>query len=154
MTTSGPGTGPGQPPTDQPPTGAARSLARAVSAALCLIQALVLAGIAAFYVVELIAGGGDDATRVVVSTVFILVVALGLGVLARLWWEGSTWARAPTVVWNLLLVPVAYSLFQSGQSIVGALVGLAALASLAAAAAGGGRREPEPQPGKGSDPAS
>jgi len=105
-----------------------------VAGALCLVQALVLVGFAVFYLLELLAGAGSDRSRVVVSVVLFLVFAGGLGWLAQLWWSGSTWATTPTVLWNVLLVPVAISVFQSGQTLLGATLVVVLLPSILAAA--------------------
>jgi len=113
-----------------------RRSARAVAGALCLTQALVLAGFGVFYLVELVAGAGSDQTRVVMSAVLILVFAVGLGWLARLWWSGSTWATTPTILWNVLLVPVALGFVQSGQPLLGILLFVVLVATVAAATGG------------------
>jgi len=100
------------------------------------VQALVLVGLAIFYVVELVAGAGSDRARVLVSVVLILVFAGGLGWLARLWWSGSTWSTTPTILWNVLLVPVAIGFFQSGQVIFGVLLFVVLVPTILAAVAG------------------
>jgi len=107
-----------------------------VAGGLCLVQALVLVGLAVFYLVELFAGAGSDRARVLVSAVLILVVAAALALLARLWWSGSTWATTPTVLWNLLLVPVALSVVQAGQLLLGILLVVVLVPTILAALAG------------------
>jgi len=107
-----------------------------VAGGLCLVQALVLVGLAVFYLVELFAGAGSDQARVLVSAVLILVVAAALALLARLWWSGSTWATTPTVLWNLLLVPVALSVVQAGQLLLGILLVMVLVPTILAALAG------------------
>jgi len=107
-----------------------------VAGGLCLVQALVLVGLAVFYLVELFAGAGSDQARVLVSAVLILVVAAALALLARLWWSGSTWATTPTVLWNLLLVPVALSVVQAGQLLLGILLVVVLVPTILAALAG------------------
>lgn len=121
------------------PSGSSRSLARTASAALALLEALALLGFAAFYVFELVVGGGGDPARVVTSIIVILITALGLGVVARGWWGAVTWARTPTLVWNVLLLPVGASLVQSSQRLAATLVLVVAVLSLGAAIAAGGR---------------
>ncbi|MEO9153876.1 MAG: hypothetical protein ABI243_15840, partial [Lapillicoccus sp.] len=125
-----------------------------------LLEALVLVGFAVFYVMELVAGGGDDTARVVTSAIVIVISALGLGALARGWWAVATWTRTPTLVWNVLLLPVGASLLQAGQGLVGTLVLVVAVLSIGAAVAAGGRPRPADEesdgeaadvPGQGGD---
>ncbi len=118
--------------TSQAPT-TRRGVARSVVAALCLLQAVVLAGFAVFYVVELLGGGGSDQARVVTSAALILLFALGLGALGHLWWHGSGRVTTPTVVWNVLLVPVAIGLAQSGQALLCVLLVVVLVAAIGAA---------------------
>lgn len=111
--------------------------ARRLAALLTGLQALVLAGFAAFYVYELAAGEGSDATRVLMSALLILVGAICLGALTRGWLGQSSWPRTPTVVWGLLLVPVGIGLIQGQRPLVGWLViAVAATTGLAALAVG------------------
>ncbi len=108
---------------------------RAVAALVLGAQVVVLLGFAGFYLYELVRGEGDSVGRVVVSIVLILVTAVGLGAMARAWWGADTWPRTPTLVWSVLLLPVAWGLFQGHQGAVGALVGVCAVAGSAAALA-------------------
>lgn len=96
----------------------------------------MLLGLAGFYIVELFAGAGSDQTRVIMSAILILVLAGALGWLARLWWSGSTWATTPTILWNALLVPVAISIVQSGQLLLGALLAVVLVPTIVASAVG------------------
>ena len=114
---------------------------RVLAGISCLLQALALLGFAAYYLYELSLGEGSDATRVVMSALVILVGAVGLGVLAKGWFGERGWPRTPTLVWHLLLVPVAVSLFQAGRSLLASVVLLVALVTVVAAVAV--RRDPE-----------
>ena len=98
-----------------PPLGPASLVAAAVVA----LQALALA---VFYLVEFVRGSGGEAARVLSSVVLIAVFAAGLAFLARGLLTGHPFVRTPTVVWELLLLPVGVGLVQSGQVLVGALV--------------------------------
>lgn len=106
---------------------------RAVAAAICGLQALALLGFVGFYLWELTQDASDDATRVVMSALLILVFAVGIAALARAWVRGDNWPNTPTVVWNALLLPVGWSLVQSGRGLVGALVIVVALVGIVAA---------------------
>ena len=109
-------------------TGRSRDVFRDLAATVSAVQAMSLLGFVVFYLWELTQGASDDAVLVVMSALLILVFAAGIGALARGWWNGDNWPNTPTVVWNLLLLPVAWSLFQAGRGVV-ALV-LAAVAVL------------------------
>jgi hypothetical protein len=116
--------------------------ARRVAAANCALQALVLVALAVLYVVELGRGETADTIRVVMSIVLILLFAAALVALARSWLAGVDWPRTPTIVWNVLLLPVAWGLHGGGQDVIAVLVALSAIAGLAAALGGGdGSRE-------------
>jgi hypothetical protein len=69
------------------------------------------------------------------SVVLIALFAVALGFLARAWLRGADWPNTPTIVWSLLLLPVAWGLFQGGRGLIGALVGLVALTGLVSAGA-------------------
>ncbi len=84
-------------------------------AALVAFEALGLLAAAVFYVVELAVATADDAVRALVSAGLALVSAAGLGLVARGLAAGRRWARAPALVTNLLVVPVAAGLLQGGR---------------------------------------
>ncbi|GAA5027613.1 hypothetical protein GCM10023258_22480 [Terrabacter aeriphilus] len=107
---------------------------------LTLLEALVVLGFAGFYVYEMVTGATDDLTRAATSGVLILVFGAALLVLARAWARASDWARTPTVLWNALLLPVAWSLHESDRTPVALGVAAVALASIVAAVAAPGRR--------------
>jgi O-antigen/teichoic acid export membrane protein len=106
---------------------------RAIAAVVCAVQALVLLGFCVFYLWELAQGGSADAGRAVMSVVLIAVFAIGLGLLGRAWQRGANWPNTPTVVWNLLLMPVSLSLVQSGHAAVGGVLAAVALGGIVAA---------------------
>lgn len=85
------------------------------AALVAAVHVALLLGVAGFYGVELSRGEGTSTTNVVLSLGLILVFALLLAVLARVWWVGSRRALVPTVVWNALLVPVVIALFGAGD---------------------------------------
>lgn len=104
-----------------------------MAAGICALQALVLLGFVVFYLWELTQGSSDDAVRVVMSALLILVFAVGIAALARGWVRGDNWPNTPTVVWNALLLPVGWSLVQSDHGLIGALVIVGALVGILAA---------------------
>ncbi|GAA2034885.1 hypothetical protein GCM10009740_26970 [Terrabacter terrae] len=111
---------------------------------LTLLEALVVLGFAVFYAYEMVTGATDDLTRAATSGVLILIFGLGLLVLARGWSRAADWPRTPTLLWNALLLPVAWSLHESGRTPVALAVGAVAVASIVAALAAPGRRDPRP----------
>ena len=106
---------------------------RRLAAALTGVQAVALAGFAVYYVVELVLGEGSDATRVLMSALLIFVAAVGLGVLARGWLGVAAWPRTPTIVWNVILLPVGISLIQGDRVLIGWVVIAVALVVVATA---------------------
>ena len=95
-----------------------RSAWARVAAAVCLVHAVLLVGLAGFYGLELMRGEGSSTVNVVLSLALILVFAALLAALARVWWVGSTRALVPTVVWNGLLVPVVIALYGAEDRLV------------------------------------
>jgi uncharacterized protein YacL len=103
-----------------------------VAAAVCLFEALLLFVTAGMYGLELIAGEAFDANSASMSLVVALIFALLLLVIGMSWIKGRSWPRTPTIVWNLLLLPAAWTLvtttglwFGLGLAVL-ALVGIAA----------------------------
>ncbi|GAA1967729.1 hypothetical protein GCM10009817_04540 [Terrabacter lapilli] len=125
------------------PTPATREVRGSHRAAglLTLLEALVVLGFALFYAYEMVTGATDDLTRAATSGLLILVFGLGLLALARGWSRAADWARTPTLLWNVLLLPVAWSLHQSDRTPVGLAVAVVALASIVAALAAPARRD-------------
>ncbi len=107
--------------------------ARRVVAGVCGGEAVVLFGFCGFYLWQLTQGGGDDAGRVIVSVVLIVVFALALLVLAQFWRRGAQWPVTPTALWNGLLLPVAWGLVQGGRGWLAAAVGIVAVTGIVAA---------------------
>ncbi|MEO6792003.1 MAG: hypothetical protein ABI187_13680, partial [Ornithinibacter sp.] len=93
--------------------------ARRIAALITGVQTLVLVGFAVFYIYELSVGAGSDASGVAVSALLIGVTAVALLVLTRGWLGDGEWPRTPTIVVNLLLLPVGWSLAQAGRTALG-----------------------------------
>ncbi len=110
-----------------------RDLFRSVAAGVCGLQVVALLGFVVFYLWELTQNSAADVARVVMSALLIAVFAVGIGAMALGWVRGDNWPNTPTVVWNLLLIPVGWSLVQSGRGLVGGLVIVVALVGIVAA---------------------
>jgi hypothetical protein len=106
---------------------------RRLAALLTGLQALALAGFAVYYVVELVLGEGSDTMRVLMSALLILLGGVGLGLLARGWLGSAQWPRTPTLVWNVILLPVGVSLVQGNRVAIGGVVIVVALVVIVAA---------------------
>ncbi len=119
-----------------------------MAAAALGAQVLALLAIAGVYVYELVLGEGDSTGRVIVSVLLILVTGAGLAAMARSWLGEGTWQRTPTMVWSVILLPVAWAMIQGGQALFGALVGAVGVVGLGAALT---TPTPEREPGAGGD---
>jgi hypothetical protein len=97
---------------------------------LVALQALGLLAAAVFFAVETVVATADDRTRAVLATVLTLLAAVGLGLVARGLHGRRRWARAPAVVVNLLVLPVAFDLLRGGRWYVGLPLLLGALGVL------------------------
>jgi MFS family permease len=138
------------PRTDPSPSSGAQPRAHVtpahrIAGALTLIEGLVLVGFVVFYVVEMVSGATDDLSRAAVSAVLILIFAIALLALARAWFRADEWPKTPTVLWNVLLLPVAWSLREGDRTALALAVGVVAAASIVAAAAS--PRAPRDTPG-------
>ncbi|MEO7752541.1 MAG: hypothetical protein ABIS35_03950 [Terracoccus sp.] len=143
-------TTPAPPSPSVPEAGPARSgssNAARLCAALVALEALVLLGFVGFYGYGIASGGTSDTVRAVTSGLLILVFAVGLLVVARGWVQAKDWPRTPTVLWNALLLPVGWSLWQSERPLLAAAVAALAALTIITALAGGGRAA-----GAGSEP--
>ena len=87
---------------------------------LAVAEAAGLAGLAAFFLVEVAVATSDDRTRALVAAGLTVIAAVGLALVARALVRRRRWARAPLVVTNLLVLPVAYDLVRGGRWYVGA----------------------------------
>lgn len=108
---------------------------RIVAGAVCALQGLFLLGFCVFSLYELARGGSDDATRVVMEVVLVAAFAAGLLALARFWVAGANWPNTPTIVWNLLLLPVAWGLVQGGRGLIALAVAAVAITGVVSAIA-------------------
>lgn len=100
---------------------------------LMIAEAIILVGFFGFYIYEMVDGAADDVVRAGTSGALILVFGIFLAAAGRAWLRGAGWARTPTVVWNVLLLPVAWSLHESDRTLLA--IGVAALALVTIAAA-------------------
>ena len=98
--------------------------------ALVTLEALALAGIAAFYVYELVLGHGTDAMVVIMSVVTILVFVIGLAYTAKGLSARHPRAQAPAIAVNVLLLPLGIAMFQFAPWWLAALVVVSSVATI------------------------
>ena len=134
------------PPIDPPSSAASPRPTRAalIAGLLTLVEAFIVLAFAGFYVYEIALGAEDSLTTALTSAALILIFAVGLLVVARAWLRGQRWPRTPTLLWNVLLLPVAWSLRDSDQILIAAGVAVLAVASIVAALASPAHRLGEP----------
>lgn len=98
-------------PTPSEPTQRQRGAGK-VASGLVGLEAVVVAGFAAFYAVELALGEGSDPTVVVMSIVTMLIFVVGLGYVSVGLWRRHPRSQAPAMAFNGLMVPLGIALFQ------------------------------------------
>lgn len=99
---------------------------------VCFVEALLLLVTAGLYGLELACGRADDANTASMSLVVCLIFAILLGALASAWHKGARWPRTPTLVWNVLLLPAAWTLATTNGIWVGLTLAVIALAGVVA----------------------
>jgi glycerol-3-phosphate acyltransferase PlsY len=127
--------GPGAPyPDDNPPTGhVAEPTPVSTGAGLLLgLQGVVALAAAVFWLVEAFVSDAASVLNVVMAVLLFALVGVGLLLVARDLVRRRRWARAPAVTWEVICLPVAYGLFQSGRWYVGLPLAVVALAVLVA----------------------
>ena len=98
---------------------------RLVAGAVWGPEALVALGWAAYEVVRAGSGRSEDVGMALALAGLVLAFAVLLGLLSRAWLRGHDWPKTGTVVWNVLLLPVAWSLLH-GNALLGVAVGVVA----------------------------
>jgi hypothetical protein len=87
--------------------------------ALVGVQALVLVAAAAYLLIGTVAGSPDQPDAAVTLGVLAAAVGVLLGWLARSLYGLRLWARTPVVFLEILFLPVAWTLVNSGQPVAG-----------------------------------
>lgn len=119
------------PPREEEAVPAPRELlAGRVATVLVALEAVALAGIAAFYVYELALGHGTDAIVVIMSVVTILVFVIGLTYTAKGLRSRHPRAQAPAIAVNVLLLPLGIAMFQFAPWWLAALVVVGSVATI------------------------
>jgi len=103
-----------------------------VAAAVEAAQGVAAVGFGLFTAYETMAGEAVDAASAIGLTVIALLG--GAGMLGCAWGllRAESWSRAPTALTQLFALPVAWSLWQSDQHVIGLPLGLLAAVALVA----------------------
>ena len=96
-----------------------RAAAVVVLIILVAAQGLGLVGLAVFFAVELWVATESSALRAVMAALLTLFGGVGLLLVARGLARARRWARAPALVTQLLVLPVAWGLIQGDRGYVG-----------------------------------
>ena len=84
-----------------------------VTAAMVGLQGVVVLGFALFYVLE--QSRAFSQFNVLASAGLFVLGGLGLLAVARALLNRRRWARSPALTWQIICLPVAVGLFQSGR---------------------------------------
>lgn len=125
------------------PESAARSatLAPRAAAALVAVEGLLLVALGVFLAVRGFGADTDNRARAEIGGAFAVLGGAALGMLARALLARRRWARSPSIVTQVLCVPVAIGLLQGHKVAYGLpllVVALAALLALIASASSEG----------------
>lgn len=91
-----------------------------MAAALVALEALIVAGFAVFYLVELALGQGQDLLVVIMSVVTMVVFVIGLSYTTLGLRRRHPRAQAPAIAFNFLMVPLGIALFPLVPGWIGA----------------------------------
>jgi hypothetical protein len=106
-----------------------RPLTLMIATVVVALEGLIALGLGVFVAVETMTGKPDDMTSAVAEAVFGVLIGAGL-----LWvaWGGlfrmERWGRAPGVLTQIFMVPIAVTLIQSDQPQLGIPLIVVALA--------------------------
>ena len=95
------------------------SRAVAVAAALVGLQGLGLLGVAVFYLVETALGRAEETRGALITAALAAFAGLAVLLVARGIARGRRWSRAPAIVTQLFLLPIAVAQLQGGLWAVG-----------------------------------
>lgn len=108
-------------------------LASRTAAGLVGLEAVVIAGFAVFYLIELVLGEGSDVMIVLMSVVTMVIFVVGLGYVSAGLGRRHPRAQAPAIAFNFLLVPLGIAMFQFAPAWLATTVLVAAVVTIAAA---------------------
>ena len=109
--------------------------ARLLACLTCALEALAAVAWAGFEVLRAAAGQTSTVGVAIALGGLLVAFAVALALMALGWQRGAGWPKTPTVVWNVLLLPVAWSLAEAGNVLLGVGIGLVALVGIGSAVA-------------------
>ncbi|MGW4643859.1 hypothetical protein ACWEN6_35440 [Sphaerisporangium sp. NPDC004334] len=109
-----------------------RPVTLTVAAIVLAVEGAAAVLLGGYVGIETIIGAPADVSSSIFVAAFGVVAGAALLWVARGALKAARWSRAPGVVTQIFALPVAVSLVQSGQGVIGVPLGLAALAGLAA----------------------
>jgi hypothetical protein len=99
---------------------------------LVAAQGVVVLAAAVFWLVEAFVADATSVLNVVMAVLLFALLGAGLLLVGRDLVRRRRWARAPAVTWQVICLPVAYGLLQSGRWYVGLPVAAVAVVVLVA----------------------
>jgi hypothetical protein len=104
-----------------------------IAAVMIGLQALSCAGSAVLFLFLAPKRASLSVSSHLMFSAFTLLIAVGLGLVARGMWHGLSWPRTAAFAWFVILLPLGWAVFQAGMAPVGlpilasALVGIGAV---------------------------
>jgi hypothetical protein len=114
------------------PPGAASTPVSRLAGLLVAAQGAVVLAAALLWLVEAFVSEATSALNVAMAVLLFALMGTGLLLVARDLGRRRRWARAPAVTWEVICLPVAYGLLQSGRWYVGLPLAAVALVVLVA----------------------
>ncbi|WP_030981716.1 hypothetical protein [Streptomyces sp. NRRL S-1813] len=114
-------------PTAPEPTGP-RPARLSAAAALTAVEGLALAALGAYMLIMGLAGSPDSPQQAVMGGLTVLALAVLPLVAARGLWLRRRWSRGPSLITQIVALPVAWTLVNGGGALIAAGVGLAVAA--------------------------
>ncbi|MET7796387.1 hypothetical protein [Streptomyces decoyicus] len=114
-------------PTAPEPTGP-RPARLSVAAALTAVEGLALAALGAYMLIMGLAGSPDSPQQAEMGGLTVLALAVLPLVAARGLWLRRRWSRGPSLITQIVALPVAWTLVNGGGALIAAGVGLAVAA--------------------------
>lgn len=107
---------------------------RLIAVGVSGIEGVVLVGLGIFSLVRIVSGDADDPLSAGLMGGLALLAGAALGVAALALWRGERWPRSPSLVWQLIVLPVGYGLLDDQWAAGAALLvgAVAAVVSLLA----------------------
>ena len=104
-----------------------------IAATLVLVEALFLAGLAIYLAVRTATSKVEELDAILAEIIFLSVASAGLFFAGRGFIAKRNFARAPTVLANLIAIGVAYYMIDGERDLLGVGLGSFALVTLLAA---------------------